>query len=657
MRFPLRLAVLFLALLMSAACFASEPYRVIAIMENERLLEAEPAVTLVSFFHSPNAKIRERAVLAAAHIGNKAVLSDLVPLTKDKSVDVRKMVAFALGQIRSKEGLNAALSMLKDSDAEVRRMAIEASGRIGGMEVTESLTPFLDDPNATLREQAALALALIKDKGSVDALIKKAGADDPAQWAYGYALYRLADDRAVPVLHQVLAKPSPSPSTGDPSSLLFALKALWGLKKPLTAEEIQTLFKNADVRVQVNALDVLAAANDKTICPSIEKMYDGLPFSAKWKAIDTMGALGCTTRLPEILKDTDATLAGAALQALAKSQKDEALPELQKRYADPSWLIRWRTAQALGDLGAEAAIPILKTLMQDTDSMVKLEALDSLTKFLPETAELFVPFLDSDDFAVRATAADALGQTKDRKYLPLLLKTYDASFAANEIEARIAVLDILADYNTSEVLAIYKKALLDPEYTIRRHAIDGIKKLTGAQFFWNGKAEDPENFLYTNAKVTKAMAAKYPADLGDPVPDKTVEMKLDKGTVVIRLLGSMAPVHVLNFVKLAQKGFYDGLRIHRVVPNFVIQGGDPRGDGWGNAGELVHDQYNMLTYLRGMVGMPIAGKDSGGSQFFITLSRQPHLDGNYTIFGEVVSGMEFVDQTELGDKILSVKIQ
>jgi cyclophilin family peptidyl-prolyl cis-trans isomerase len=134
-------------------------------------------------------------------------------------------------------------------------------------------------------------------------------------------------------------------------------------------------------------------------------------------------------------------------------------------------------------------------------------------------------------------------------------------------------------------------------------------------------------------------------------------MKLEKGDVVIRLKGTDAPIHTENFRKLAESGFYNGLRIHRVVPNFVIQGGDPRGDGWGGAGKVIPDQVNLLVYKRGMVGMPIAGKDTGGSQFFITQSRQPHLDGNYTIFGEVISGMDVVDRTEVGDKILSISPQ
>src|SRR4029453_5973585 len=104
--------------------------------------------------------------------------------------------------------------------------------------------------------------------------------------------------------------------------------------------------------------------------------------------------------------------------------------------------------------------------------------------------------LKSTDFAVRATAADALGKTKDGKYLPLLLEAYRASTKATEIEGRVAVLDVLADYNTSETLEVYKNALLDPEFTIRRHAIDGIKKLVGSQLYWNSEVKDPENFLY-----------------------------------------------------------------------------------------------------------------------------------------------------------------
>jgi cyclophilin family peptidyl-prolyl cis-trans isomerase len=112
----------------------------------------------------------------------------------------------------------------------------------------------------------------------------------------------------------------------------------------------------------------------------------------------------------------------------------------------------------------------------------------------------------------------------------------------------------------------------------------------------------------------------------------------------------------MSFLKLARRGFYRSLSFHRVVPNFVIQGGDPRGDGWGGAGYSLRSEFSSLTYETGTVGIASAGKDTEGPQFFVTQSPQPHLDGRYTIIGKVVSGMAVVDTILVGDHILDVKI-
>jgi len=109
-------------------------------------------------------------------------------------------------------------------------------------------------------------------------------------------------------------------------------------------------------------------------------------------------------------------------------------------------------------------------------------------------------------------------------------------------------------------------------------------------------------------------------------------------------------------VDLAEKGFYDGLIFHRVVPNFVIQTGCPLGNGWGDPGYSVRCEYSPLRYERGMVGMAHAGKDTGGSQWFVTHSEQRHLDGRYTIFGRITRGQDVVDQVLVEDRIQSVKI-
>ena len=127
------------------------------------------------------------------------------------------------------------------------------------------------------------------------------------------------------------------------------------------------------------------------------------------------------------------------------------------------------------------------------------------------------------------------------------------------------------------------------------------------------------------------------------------------GELVIGLESTLAPWHVAAIITLTRNGYYDGLLFHRVVPDFVVQGGDPRGDGWGGPGYTLRDEINRLRYRRGAVGMALAGADTGGSQFFITLSPQPHLDGGYTVFGRVVAGEEVLARLVQGDRIVRVR--
>ena len=140
---------------------------------------------------------------------------------------------------------------------------------------------------------------------------------------------------------------------------------------------------------------------------------------------------------------------------------------------------------------------------------------------------------------------------------------------------------------------------------------------------------------------------------------QTAVITLDKGGEIrIEFFPADAPKTVGNFVTLAKKGFYDNLTFHRVVPGFVVQGGDPKGNGTGGPGYNIKAEFNKNKHVRGSLAMARSSDpDSAGSQFYITYGPQPHLDGSYTVFGKVVSGMEHVDQIRQGDRMKSVKIE
>ena len=140
---------------------------------------------------------------------------------------------------------------------------------------------------------------------------------------------------------------------------------------------------------------------------------------------------------------------------------------------------------------------------------------------------------------------------------------------------------------------------------------------------------------------------------------KQAVIETDRGNMALELYDVEAPGTVANFEKLANSGFYDGLPFHRVIPNFVVQGGCPRGDGTGGPGYTIKCETvgNPHRHQRGSLSMAHAGKDTGGSQFFICHSPQAHLDGKHTVFGRVTDGVEVVDAIRKGDRMTRVRVR
>jgi peptidyl-prolyl cis-trans isomerase B (cyclophilin B) len=149
-----------------------------------------------------------------------------------------------------------------------------------------------------------------------------------------------------------------------------------------------------------------------------------------------------------------------------------------------------------------------------------------------------------------------------------------------------------------------------------------------------------------------------PAMQIDPSKEYTVLMETNKGTIELVLYPAHAPKTVNNFVFLVREGYYDGIKFHRVIPDFVIQGGDPTGTGMGGPGYKFEDECkgNPLKHGTGWMSMANAGPNTNGSQFFITHSPQPHLDGRHTVFGKVVNGMDVVNAIEQGDEMVKVTV-
>jgi cyclophilin family peptidyl-prolyl cis-trans isomerase len=314
---------------------------------------------------------------------------------------------------------------------------------------------------------------------------------------------------------------------------------------------------------------------------------------------------------------------------------------------DPHWLVRAALADVLGSLPANVAIDRVRALVEDQDTRVIPAALGALERLkAPGLDGLLIKALGHADFTVRAAAARALGERKPEGGAAALRDAYQRGLADSTYEARAAALTALAEYGAAEATDTLKTALADKDWPLRIRAAELLAKL------------DPSaDVIHAIRPVPTPGVAPYSSpELLTPEYSPHAFIETAKGTIEIELTVLDAPQTTQNFMALARKGFFNGLQIHRVVPNFVIQDGDPRGDGEGGPGYTIRDELNDRPFVRGVVGMALSWRDTGGSQFFITHSPQPHLDAKYTVFGHVVNGMDVVDKIQQLDVIERVRI-
>ncbi|MGH9820397.1 MAG: peptidylprolyl isomerase, partial [Pyrinomonadaceae bacterium] len=276
------------------------------------------------------------------------------------------------------------------------------------------------------------------------------------------------------------------------------------------------------------------------------------------------------------------------------------------------------------------------------------------------TSNILRPLLENEqDVFVRAAIAGVLADQPASKENADALRDalkYALENDKQYNDALLATMDALAKVAGRNSISALSLATYSPDYLVRTKAIELLNPFPGrndtpltgiALENWRHKTLTVQPYdLKTGTKLGQVLntEADYQRALARKNGSVKAILTTEKGTFTIDFLPEDAPLTVDNFIKLANSGYFNGVEVHRVMPNFVMQDGDPRGDGNGGPGWSIRDEINMVPYERGAVGMALSGKDTGGSQWFVTHSPQPHLDGGYTVFGKVnETGMKVVD--------------
>jgi len=661
-----------------------------------------------------SASVRRRAALAAGRIGDEGAINTLsVLLQKDEDEEVRAMAAFALGEIEAAAGADVLLETLRGSEAvKVRARALEALGKIAAalpksdearrQSIGEAIVVALNAEQKSIkpnREMVLYGLTAILRARPADAgraaVTPFLDADDArvrADAANTLARLRAKDVNAERLRARL---------AGDADALVRA-----NVARVLGAAEDKASFgglldratNDPDERVRVSAIRALASLQEARAATALMKKADTL-FSA-YRAARAKGSahpaeanelLEVATALGRTLPNTGDERALTFLRNLSEAEERGA-PEIEialARIAPARYLrepmpsnasparsatqAKWQTvsavAQGLGEMASITSAPgdanaagfkdeaqkMLRDLADDKAGTPPLAMPDVLRAYAAfktdDLGDMLRAKLNSSDVIVRATAAELLVELSPAPATTrALADALPRAFKDEMNDAALAILVALAKQNHAEAFNAIKTALVVPDHLVRRRAA-ALLKGNGQQQGVGSAAVTGEHFM--TAKNPRTVYAQARARVGKRI---RAIVTTDKGAFIIELLPEDAPLTVDNFVELARRRFFDGITFHRVVPNFVIQGGDPRGDGNGGPGHQIRCEINQVPYARGAVGMALSGKDTGGSQWFVTHSPQPHLDGGYTVFGRVVAGMETVDRIARGDRIRTVRI-
>jgi cyclophilin family peptidyl-prolyl cis-trans isomerase/HEAT repeat protein len=649
---PLSLLFLALPLLASAAAPPAHPYadatrRRIATAQDER-----KTATLLPFLQDKNPTYRAVAAEALASVQDKTAVPALLPLLQDASPAVRRAAAYALGQTGDSTAVPTLAQRLAqpEASAATRRATYEALGRcVTRRTVAQLWEVKMPGPDSAAAPGQAWALYRASLRGlatpevarHATALLAQPGA-------------RLASARAG--ASAALTRMRGQDSTLARVALPVLLKAVVSDPDYFVRENCASALGRVARPVAYGTL-IMAAGNDK----------DHRVRIAALRALPTKSAIGIVASIDQSLARPLAQESLTAAEWLLKVPTDslwakaDFLPYVRRA-------AHWRTRATLLQAALHHARAAHRPALADTiraryhhtlNQYEKASLLTALSEdpmqfdFLAKQAAL-----TTGPPVVPGSALAALVGLRGTKSFP---SSRQADFTA-ALRRALAGGDVAQLATAAEAFA--NPALVptaQPEDLAALRQAQGKLTLPREIEAWLGlqQALDKLEKKTTPTPAPAGPASQHPINwvLVQTIPvGQKVTLMTTKGPIVLALKVVEAPGSVASFVALLSKSFYDGLYFHRVVPDFVAQGGDPRGDGSGSTPYNLRSELAQLNYGAGAVGLASAGKDTESCQFFFTHQPTPHLDGRYTIFAQVVRGMEVVQQLEIGDKILTAKL-
>lgn len=677
-------------------------YTKILTAEDRRVYSEE----LAKMLNGPHAGVRRRAAMAIGRIGDRRgtaalldQLSDDGTVNAEQDPDVRADVVFALGELEDPRAVARLLELLANlkTTATIRARADEALGKIAAnpdaaaalgaaklqqmaTAVEGTLPPVdrdLKDDDLLLARLAITALLRLKQTSSIAPLttmLSSRSAD--VRWQAANALARLHPDAAA--APAAVARLTAMLKAQEPLERANAARALGAMKAKQSLEAVVPLVGDADQRVVVSAIRALGSFGDAHAAAPLNALGDrllagyaryvadknpGVPPEQNLllEVATTLGAIKDPSSLPLLqrMRTVDGHAgANPETEVAVAAYGEQAFFDVPQQAAVPAeWRHVANYAQGLGALGGDRAKQELLDILAgkrfgQLDARTVPDVLTALAALKVDGLEaLLVEQLKAKDFVVRATAASLLGERFAPSGSEATFQALDAALRASasdtDVDAKLAIMEALSKYRRQRTLDLLAASLKDTNYLVWRHAAVLLEKDGAGTFLLTPPKETFPSRRPGYYERVEAMMRQ---------PNPTAIVSTEKGEFRVELLAHEAPMTVDSFVDLARQNYFNGIAFHRVVPNFVVQGGDPRGDGNGGPGYQIRCEINKVPYDRGTIGMALSGKDTGGSQFFITHSPQPHLDGGYTVFGRVLSGMETVDQLARGDRILKVTV-